>query len=258
MARETIRLESYTFSTDPVKRMRVRTHGKKTSKVKTAHSVLRKAEQEYSNGAESTKLTNRFKFNAHNKQPVNDWTEVLNRSVELALEYKNGMHIGEWIGTEKVKPVRGSTTKMTITGKLDVEVLDDPNAFLKELLRFKRIDHQRLLKDFQNFEPLRKKQLERIAILEKVVTISKDRRSLLKRLRVKWTECNPHTRYMISTNIFYDFIGDNKAYDIRDRAIRIGSIVVDKVFPDGGVRFSKKNFVILQAWIQANRLGELN
>lgn len=249
-----IRLVSYTLTTEPVKRMKVRTHGKRTSKVKTSQIVLRKAEQLYGGGGELTKISNKDKFNQHKKQPVDDWHDVLEYDYKKAMEYKEGLHIGEWIGTEKVKSVRGASTRYGISAEIPAESMDNVNTFLREILKFKRIDYERMLKDYKNFENKRAANVERIEALQKRLNLTPHRRQLLRDLRKKWVNCKAHCRYVISTEVFYDFTGTNDANHIKWRAMKVGSILVEKVFEDGGVFFNRKQCAAIKAWIDANLL----
>lgn len=249
-----VRFESYMLTTEPIKRMRVRTFGKKVSKVKTDHRVLRKAEQQYGGGGETIKTSNRRAFNSYEKAPVDNWKDLLDTDVALALEYKEGLHVGEWVGTEKVKPMRGMNVKYSITAELSPTILETANIFLKEILRFKRIDHVRMLKDFAGFEQKRKDNLERIRILFMTRTeLSPKRRQLLRDLNKKWKVCNAHTRYTVSTDVLYDFTGKNDSNSIKWRGIRVGTVLVEKVFADGGIFFNRKQCQGIEAWLEANR-----
>jgi hypothetical protein len=84
--------------------------------------------------------------------------------------------------------------------------------------------------------------------------MSPKRRQLLRALRTKWKNCNAHTRYVASTDVTYDFTGKNDAHSIKWRGMRIGIVLVDKVFPDGGVFFNRKQCQGIAAWIEANRI----
>lgn len=226
-----VRLISYTLSTDPIKRMRVRTFGKKTSKVKTEHVVLRKAEPVFECGKLTELVSNAKKFNAHAKEFDPD--------------------LG-WVATEKVNVVRGLSRKLTIQTELSNDVVTDVNKLLMEVLMLKKITHADMLKTYMAFSQTRKENLDRIAYLLAQPRISLERIKLLRKLKQKWLTQKAHCRYRVSTEIYYDFGSSNNAHDIRSRATKIHFVTVDKVFADGGVLFNRKEFAKLKAWIDIN------
>lgn len=241
-----IRLQSYSLSTDPVKRMKVRTHGKRTSKVKTEHAVLRKAEPDYINGRPTTPISNRNKFNNFDK--------VMDEHASLVgAEWQ-----ADWVGTTKVLPMRGASVKYAQETTLPFSVLLNVSEFLTEVLKFKRITHERVLRDYMAFEDKRTKNIERIQALLRSHRNSDHRKDLIRKLYKKWKTCNAHCRYVVSTEVYYDFADNNMAHDIEHRAIKLGSIVVDKAFADGGMFFNRKQCATIKAWIGVNMHQEIN
>lgn len=226
-----VRLISYTLTTDPIKRMRVRTFGKKTSKVKTEHVVLRKAEPVFECGKLTELVSNAKKFNAHTKEFDPD--------------------LG-WLATEKVNVVRGLSRKLQIQTDLSDDVLSDINTLLKQVLLLKQITHADMLKTYMAFGETRKENLGRIAYLLAQPRLTKERIVLLRKLKQKWLTQKAHCRYRVSTEVYYDFGSNNNAHDIRSRATKIHFVTVDKVFADGGVLFNRKEFAKLKAWIDIN------
>lgn len=226
-----VRLISYTITTDPIKRMRVRTFGKKTSKVKTEHEVLRRAEPVFEFGKMADMISNAKKFNAHNK--------------EFDTEFG-------WLPTQKVNVVRGLSRKLTIQTDLSNDVLNDVNALLRQVLLLKQITHADMLKTYMAFDNTRKANLERVRYLLAQPRLTPERIKLLRKLKQKWLTSKAHCRYRVSTEVYYDFGNNNNAHDIRGRATKIHFITVDEVFEDGGVFFNRKEFAKLKAWIDIN------
>jgi hypothetical protein len=109
-----------------------------------------------------------------------------------------------------------------------------------------------MLADYAGFEQKRKDNLERILKLLRTEGTSPERKLLLRKLKAKWKSCKAHCRYVVTTNLSYDFGSTNDAHDIRWRSMKIGSIVVEKVFADGGVMFSRADCAKVKAWIQLN------